>query len=95
MQLFETILFFTLNGYIHNTPLFTNDLKFSVETRKFIKSIQFKLEKYKNELIQDDQINNNNNQIQTNFFAKVLSNTNLGIEFFKPYHNIKVVSYYR
>ena len=81
-------LFFTLNGYIHNTLLFTNDLKFSVETRKFIKSIQFKLDKYKNELIQDSQLNNNNN-IQTKFFAKVLSNTNLGIEFFKPYHNIK------
>ena len=84
-------LFFRLNGYIHNTPLFTNDLKFSVETRKFIKSIQFKLDKYKNELIQDSQLNsnNNNNQIQTNFFAKVLSNTNLGIEFFKPIHNLK------
>ena len=84
-------LFFRLNGYIHNTPLFTNDLKFSVETRKFIKSIQFKLDKYKNELIQDSQLNsnNNNNQIQTNFFAKVLSNTNLGIEFFKPCHNSK------
>ena len=89
----ERELFFTLNGYIHNTPIFTNDLKFSVETRKFIKSIQFKLDKYKNEIIQETELNNNNNinnnQIQTNFFAKVLSNTNLGIEFYKPCHNLK------
>ena len=48
----ERELFFVLNGMIHDVPLFSSDLKFSVETRKFIKSIQFRLETYKNELIQ-------------------------------------------
>lgn len=88
----ERELFFTLNGTIHDVPLFTSDLKFSVETRKFIKSIQFRLESYKNDLLQFKKMKskstpnaNTNFALRNDFFGKVLSNTNLGIEFHKPH----------
>lgn len=82
----ERELFFLLNGHIHGVPLFSSDLKFSVETRKFIKSIQFRLETYKKELLSMEKTKSLNLSGQKNsFFAKVLSNTNLGIEFVKPY----------
>ena len=88
----ERELFFTLNGTLHDVPLFTSDLKFSVETRKFIKSIQFRLESYKNDLLQFKKMKskstsnaNINFALRNDFFGKVLSNTNLGIEFHKPH----------
>ena len=86
----ERELFFVLNGMIHDVPLFSSDLKFSVETRKFIKSIQFRLETYKNELIQlkkskSKSETNTTIPVRNTFFGKVLSNTNLGIEFHKPH----------
>lgn len=98
--------FFILNGYFHGVKVFRNDLKFTVENREFIKSIQFRLESYKGELVQtqkllalksNDSIGTNNSSssninsgnanfpIKHDFFAKVLTNTNLGIEFHKPY----------
>lgn len=77
---------------MHGTPLFSSDLKFSVETRKFIKSIQFKLESYKHEIVQKKQILKGQAQVMRNyFFAKVISNTNLGIEFNKPHLYIHLI----
>ena len=84
----EREIFFVLNGTIHNVPLFAMDLKFSVEMRKFIKCVQSRLEMYKNKLTQLFKTNPNEQiSLRNNFFSKVLSNTNLGIEFNKPYYD--------
>jgi 16S rRNA C1402 (ribose-2'-O) methylase RsmI len=55
--------------------------------RKFIKSIQFRLEQYKDELNQKYRLKKDENKqikLRNYFYTKVLSNTNIGIEFFKP-----------
>ena len=80
-------IFFVLNGTIHGINLFTSELKFSVEQRKFIKSIKFKLDTYKKDLINQKMQHPNSPdklKIKNTFFAKVLTNTNIGIEFSKP-----------
>ena len=83
---------FVLNGTLHDIPLFKSDLLFSVEYRKFIKSIQFRLQSYKNNTFDNKKRNNwkrkkmnsdKNNQMT--FFAKILSNINIGIEFTRPF----------
>lgn len=85
-------IFFVLNGTIHGVKMFTSELKFSVEQRKFIKSIQFKLDTYKKDLI-NQKIQHPNSpdklKIRNTFFAKVLSNTNIGIEFSKPHFDMR------
>jgi hypothetical protein len=76
-----------LNGTIHGINLFTSELKFSVEQRKFIKSIKFKLDTYKKDLMNQKLQHPNSPdklKIKNTFFAKVLTNTNIGIEFSKP-----------
>ena len=83
----EREIFFVLNGTIHGINLFTSELKFSVEQRKFIKSIKFKLDTYKKDLINQKMQHPNSPdklKIKNTFFAKVLTNTNMGIEFSKP-----------
>ena len=86
-------IFFVLNGTMHGVQMFSSELKFSVEQRKFIKSIQFKLDTYKNDLIAQKQQHPNspeNLNIKNTFFAKILSNTNIGFEFSKPHFNMRV-----
>ena len=88
----EREIFFVLNGTMHGVQMFSSELKFSVEQRKFIKSIQFKLESYKNELISQKQQHPNspeNLKLRNTFFAKILSNTNIGFEFSKPHFNMR------
>jgi hypothetical protein len=118
----EREIFFVLNGYIHGSPIFKTEINFSVETRKFIKSMQFRLETYKHENLERkfrnknlekmrmqsglggvnerrererEQLNNGNSSSVPNvpsgvpsvkniFYTKILSNTNIGIEFIKP-----------
>ena len=83
----EREIFFVLNGTIHGINLFTSELKFSVEQSKFIKSIKFKLDTYKKDLINQKMQHPNSPdklKIRNTFFAKVLTNTNIGIEFSKP-----------
>ena len=85
-------LFFVLNGTIHGVNMFTSELKFSVEQRKFIKSIQFKLDTYKKDLINQKMQHPNSPdklKIRNTFFAKILSNVNIGIEFSKPHFNMR------
>ena len=85
-------IFFVLNGTIHGIDMFTSELKFSVEQRKFIKSIQFKLDTYKKDLINQKRQHPNSPdklKIRNTFFAKVLSNTNIGIEFSKPHFDMR------
>ena len=85
-------LFFVLNGTMHGVDMFTSELKFSVEQRKFIKSIQFKLDTYKKDLINQKMQHPNSPdklKIRNTFFAKILSNVNIGIEFSKPHFNMR------
>ena len=70
---------FKLNGFIHGKKMFKNDLNFSVGYRDFIKGIQFQI---KSKLQKNKNMGQNNQQ--NIFFAKVLNNANLGIEFFVP-----------
>jgi len=71
----ERELDFKLNGYFHEKKIFKNDLIFSAGYRDFIKSIQFQIK---------SKIQKNKILSQNLFFAKVLNNANLGIEFFMP-----------
>ena len=84
----EREIFFILNGTFHGNKIFKNDLTFSVEYREFIKSVQFRLQNYQNKIIELSKKlrgkKNLFNNMQTNFFGKVLTNINLGIEFSKP-----------
>ena len=67
---------FKLNGYFHKKKIFKNDLIFSAGYRDFIKSIQFQIK---------SKLQKNKNIFSQNyFFAKVLNNANLAIEFFTP-----------
>ena len=71
----ENELDFKLNGFFHNKKMFQKDLTFSVGYRDFIKSIQFQIK---------SKIQKSKNLSQNIFFAKVLNNANLGIEFYVP-----------
>jgi hypothetical protein len=75
---------FILNASIHDVPLFKSDIKFQVETRKFIKSIQFRLETLKRENYKEILSKSFMKSGKNTFFTKILSNTNIGIEFYKP-----------
>ena len=84
----EREIYFILNGTFHGNKIFKNDLNFSVEYREFIKSVQFRLQNYQNKIIEmSKKVKGKKNlfqNMQTNFFGKVLTNINLGIEFSKP-----------
>ena len=84
----EREIYFVLNGTFHGNKIFKNDLNFSVEYREFIKSAQFRLQNYQNKIIEMSKKMKGKKNIfqnmQTNFFGKVLTNINLGIEFSKP-----------
>jgi len=87
---------FTLNGEFHGNKLFKNDLTFSVSYRDFIKTIQFRLENFKNKMMDciynrkyGESSNRNHNSIiqiknQKVFYGKLINNVNIGIEFLKP-----------
>jgi hypothetical protein len=70
--------------------MFKNDIRFSLEARKIIKSMQFRLENYKSEFVEKQkaiQKSNPNFEIRNskfNFYSKVVSNHKLAIEFHKP-----------
>lgn len=87
---------FSLNGEIHGNKIFKNDLNFIVTYREFIKTIQFRLDNYKNKML-DYNYNKKhweysnksyNNLIQEQnrkiFYGKMINNVNIGIEFLKP-----------
>ena len=71
----ENEIDFKLNGFFHNKKMFQKELTFSVGYRDFIKSIQFQIK---------SKIQKSKNISQNIFFAKVLNNANLGIEFYVP-----------
>ena len=87
---------FILNGEIHGNKIFSNDLKFTVSYRDFIKTIQFRLNNFKNKILDyhynrkygDKNNRNHNNLIQEKnqkiFYGKMINNINIGIEFLKP-----------
>ena len=87
---------FILNGEIHGNKIFTNDLQFSVTYRDFIKTIQFRLDNFKNKILDynynrkygENNNRNHNNLIQEKnqkiFYGKMINNINIGIEFLKP-----------
>ena len=87
---------FILNGEFHGNTIFKNDLKFSVTYRDFIKTIQFRLDNYKNKILDykynkkyGENSNKNHNYIiqeqnQKIFYGKMINNVNIGIEFLKP-----------
>ena len=87
---------FILNGEIHGNIIFKNDLKFSVTYRDFIKTIQFRLDNFKNKILDykhnkkyGETSNKNHNylvqeQNQKIFYGKMINNVNIGIEFLKP-----------
>ena len=87
---------FILNGEFHGNKIFKNDLKFSVTYRDFIKTIQFRLDNFKNKILDynyhkkfgENSNKNHNNLIQEQnqkiFYGKMINNVNIGIEFLKP-----------
>ena len=87
---------FILNGEFHGNKIFSKDLKFSVTYRDFIKTIQFRLDNFKNKILDynynrkygDKNNRNHNNLIQEKnqkiFYGKMINNINIGIEFLKP-----------
>ena len=93
----EREISFILNGYIHGNKIFKNDLKFSVTYREFIKTIQFRLDNFKNKILdytynrkfwENNNNKNHNSIIQEQnrkiFYGKMINNVNIGIEFLKP-----------
>ncbi len=70
--------------------MFKKDLKFSIETRKIIKSIQFRLENYKQDFLEKQAVFQKANpnlemrNSKVNFFTKIQSSLNIGIEFSTP-----------
>jgi len=76
---------------MHGKNIFTNVLKFTIETRKFIKSIQFSLENYKKHSIDRKAYILSNNldlsivNTKTSFISKIQSPPNVMIEFTKPF----------
>ena len=93
----EKEISFILNGDIHGNKIFKNDLKFSVTFREFIKTIQFRLDNFKNKILdynynrkfwENNSNKNHNNIIQEQnrklFYGKMINNVNMGIEFWKP-----------
>ena len=65
-------------------------MRFFAEARRIIKSIQYRLDCYKNEFIEKQksiQKSNPNFEIKNaknNFFTRINSNQNIGLEFHKP-----------
>lgn len=76
---------------MHDLKVFTKDITFTQDCRQFIKSMQFRLESYKNELSEKTKKSPEAETEETLsllgkefFFSKILSNINFGIEFRKP-----------
>jgi predicted acetyltransferase len=71
--------------------VFSKDVTFTQDYRQFIKSMQFRLENHKNELLEKTKIYQETETEKISylvrkefFFSKILSNINFGIEFKKP-----------
>jgi hypothetical protein len=70
--------------------MFKNEIRFSMEAKKIIKTIQFRLEDYKKEFLEKQKAIQTNNpgyelkNSKNNFFSRVNMNKKIGIEFNKP-----------
>ena len=70
--------------------MFKDEIRFSIDAKKIIKTIQFRLEDYKREFMDKQraiQLNNPNFELKNsknNFYARVNTNNKIGIEFNKP-----------
>ena len=74
---------------MHGKPIFKKDIRIFSEGKRFIKSIQYRIEEHKSKFIEKQltiQKTNPNVEIKNSknsFFTKVIGNNNIGIEFSK------------
>ncbi len=70
--------------------MFKNDIRFKVDAKKLVKSIQYRIEEHKNSFIekQNNILKSNPNleikNSKLNFFTKLNGNNSIGIEFHVP-----------
>ena len=70
--------------------MFKNDLRFKVDSKKLVKSIQYRIEEHKNSFLekQNNILKSNPNleikNSKLNFFTKINGNNSVGIEFYLP-----------
>ena len=70
-----------LNGIVHNKKLLTNEIIFSFETKNLIKSIQNRIEEYKN-LFYISKKKGLNFDFKNHFFTPIFSKSNLAFSFY-------------
>ena len=72
----------SINAIVHNKAnLLKNDILFSIDSKNLIKSIQYRLEDYKNSILISNQ-KNLNFSFKNHFFTPLHSQTNIAFSFF-------------
>ena len=72
----------SINAIVHNKAnLLKNDILFSIDSKNLIKSIQYRLEDYKNSILISNQ-KNLNYSFKNHFFTPLHSQTNIAFSFF-------------
>lgn len=75
---------------IHGKPVLKNDLRFKIDAKKLIKSIQYRIEEHKTSFLekQNNILKSNPNleikNSKLHFFTKINGNNSIGIEFHIP-----------
>lgn len=75
---------------LHGKQIFKNDVRFKIDAKKLIKSIQYRLEEHKSKFIekQNNILKSNPNleikNSKLDFFTKINGNNSIGIEFYIP-----------
>ena len=75
-------ILFYLNGIVHQKDLLKNDISFTIDKKKIIKSIQIRIENYKNSYLK--QVKNKNElnfKFRSTFFTPLVNLKNIGILF--------------
>ena len=67
-------------AHFHGKSFFEKDIEFSIEAKKIIKSMQFRLDSFKSEYINTES---SRRVLVNTFKTKILSNLNIGLEFYK------------
>ena len=78
---FESEIKCTLNGLVHQKELLKNDIFFNIDSKRLIKSIENRIENYKNDYLKLDKKNKNIFRYRSTFFTPLLQDPNIGIIF--------------
>ena len=80
-QFIKTQIDCVLNGIVHEREILKNDIVFSIDTKKIIKSIEFRIQNYKNQYLKLSKEEKKSFKFRNLFFTTIFKQSNLAFTF--------------